>query len=204
MNKFLKTGVVATVVASLALMLSGCFGEQKAEPISEASAISEAYVQVMNQSFNHKKTVEELTDVQKQSIANLGEQGTDYENSFNYLKTVLPLDHVYLDKDPLKALSTGFGVLTLMQSNTVGDVLTTNVDTTHITLNETGDVATIPYTAVKFTSEQDATTGLAKFLNDSYATGEKEKPGSGVVLHLTDNGWAVEIATVYPVPESQG
>ncbi len=204
MNKFFKTGMVATVVASLALMLSGCFGEQEPEPISEASAISEAYVQVMNESFNHEKTVEELTEIQQQSIANLGDEGIDYENSFNYLKTVLPLEHIYIDEDPLKALSTGFGVLTLMQSNTVGDVLTTEVDATQITLNEAGDVATIPYTAVKFTSEQNDTTGLATFLNDSYATGEKENPGSGITLRLTDNGWVVEIESVYPVPESQG
>lgn len=204
MNKFFKTGMVATVVASLALMLSGCFGEQEPEPISEASAISEAYVQVMNASFNHEKTVEELTEIQQQSIANLGDEGIDYENSFSYLETVLPLEHIYINEDPLKALSTGFGVLTLMQSNTVGDVLTTEVDATQITLNEAGDVATIPYTAVKFTSEQDETTGLAKFLNDSYATGEEENPGSGITLHLTDNGWAVEIESVYPVPELQG
>lgn len=187
-----------SVVLAMVLTITACSGQAEPEPTptndSEALAVETAYVNMVEDTFNSGLTDEGLKALSDTTLEKLGPGGSDYEAAFAYLSTVVPLDHVYLNKEVNGGMNEVFLVMTYMANNTYGDVVTVKVDPTKV-FTDGSNTATIQYSGVEFSSEKNDEFGLADYLNQAYQV----EPEGVVVLKRVDGDWKVDPATLIPV-----
>lgn len=197
MRKNFKTGILLTVTVAL-VTLAGCTSTDTPDPNQNGNEVTEvvnAYKDVVNTTYNHNKTAGDLETVNTEMIKSLGNDGTNYKAALDVLTPIVNLDKVYVvdDVTGIPQFKAAKDVFNVMLSNTANDVVSVDVDSNKVTLDDTGSSANIAYNGVTFTSEKNETTGLADSLNEKYKNAE-----NGIRLILTENGWKVDMDTFSP------
>lgn len=197
-QKLKKLTTFALSLIIVGTVVTGCGSADTPPVVDEGTknSIIETYSNLVNDAYNHNKTTDELDQVSTQVALALGDNGDNYEAALEILKPVVPTTYVYVTTDsPADIIASSMRVFNIMTSNTINDKVTVTIDPTKISLNDTGDIATISYSGITFVSEQNDTTGLATMLNDKYRAASPEE---GVKLYLTDTGWKVDMLTFQP------
>lgn len=197
MRKNFKTGILLTVTVAL-VTLAGCTSTDTPDPNQNGNEVTEVvntYKDVVNTTYNHNKTAGDLETANTEMIKSLGNDGTNYKAALDVLTPIVNLDKVYVvdDVTGVPQFKAAKDVFNVMLSNTANDVVSVDVDSNKVTLDDTGNSANIAYNGVTFTSEQNETTGLADSLNERYKNAE-----NGIRLILAENGWKVDMDTFSP------
>jgi hypothetical protein len=188
MNKFNKTVLAVVAVAGI-MLTSACTNDTKTVDKSENADVVSVYETFVDETYNHGKSADELDALNNKVVDALGSQGTDYDAAISVLTPEVPIKYAYIPENDenYTQLTSGLTILSLMLSNTANDKVAVKVDTSGIAVE--GDTATIDRKKVKFSSENNDTTGLATLLNDN------AQQGGTTEMHLTKDGWKIDVAT---------